>query len=72
MAKIGVELSITMRIGDPQMNEYAKVRINVDDIETGEDLEKQLRSSAQAIGATYDIVNKMVDTRVNKLIGGGA
>lgn len=42
MAKIGGELVFTFRIGELSLNQFAKVRLSVDEVDTGVNLNEQL------------------------------
>lgn len=69
MAKVSVGVSVTMRIGDPSMNEYAKLNISIDEVDTEQELEPQLKSAAATIGATHGVLSAMVTKRIHEMIG---
>ena len=69
MAKIGAGITMTVHIGDPQRNEYAKVRISIDEIDTEQEIFPQLQRSAAAIKETYGMLGTIVDRRINEMLG---
>ena len=68
MAKIGEELVFTFRIGDLSLNQFAKVRVSVDEVDTDVNLSDQLPDVKLEEKPTPAMLYAYVKSQIDKQI----
>ena len=68
MAKIAVHLGFTFRVGPLDTNQYARVDLTADEIDTSIPLEPQLEEIGDATDKVWEIVRSKVDAQIDELI----
>lgn len=69
MAKVSIEGGFTIHIGNPALNEYGKVNVKVEDIDTEIPLEDQLKSMGTALDRTWEVLRGELDKVATDTIG---
>lgn len=67
MPKISQSLSFTFRIGGQNSGQFAKVNIDIAEIETSLPIEPQLEEVKIALNKTWPFILKAVDVEVDKV-----
>ena len=68
MAKVSVHLGFTFRVGDLATNQYGRMDLSVDQIDTELPIDKQLQESEQAAEQVWEYVKKRVDTQIDGIL----
>ena len=68
MAKIAVHLGFTFRVGPLDTNQYARVDLTADEIDTSIPLEPQLEEIGAATDKVWEFVRSKVDAQIDELI----
>ena len=68
MAKVSVHLGFTFRVGDLSTNQYGRIDLNIDQIDTELPIDKQLQESEQAAEQVGKYVKKQVDTQIDGIL----
>ena len=68
MAKIAVHLGFTFRVGPLDTNQYARVDLTADEIDTSIPLEPQLEEIGDATDKVWEFVRSKVDSQIDELI----
>ena len=68
MAKIAVHLGFTFRVGPLDTNQYGRVDLTADEIDTSIPLEPQLEEIGDATDKVWDFVRSKVDAQIDELI----
>ena len=69
MAKVGIQLSFTFRIGDEKLNQFAKIAIDISDVDTDLPLTPQLGKTADAIDNVWAQIRKKADDKIESILG---
>lgn len=67
MPKVSQSLSFTFRIGGQNSGQFAKVNIDISEIETSLPIEPQLEEAKIALNKTWPFILKAVDAEVDKV-----
>ena len=70
MAKVSMHLGFTFRVGDLQTNQYGRLDLSVDQIDTELPIEQQLEDSKNAAENVWNFVKESVDTRIDEILDG--
>ena len=70
MAKVSMHLGFTFRVGDLQTNQYGRIDLSVDQIDTELPIEKQLEDSKNAAENVWGFIKESVDTRIDEILDG--
>ena len=70
MAKVSMHLGFTFRVGDLQTNQYGRIDLSVDQIDTELPIEQQLEDSKNAAENVWNFVKEAVDTRIDEILDG--
>lgn len=70
MAKVSMHLGFTFRVGDLQTNQYGRIDLSVDQIDTELPIEQQLEDSKNAAENVWNFVKESVDTRIDEILDG--
>ena len=68
MAKIGVKLGFTYRVGDLNNNQYGRIDLDIHDIDTDLPLDEQLTKSKDYANKIFETVKEQVDTNLDKIL----
>ncbi len=68
MAKIAVHLGFTFRVGPLDTNQYGRVDLTADDIDTSLPLEPQLTEINDATDKVWEFVKNTIDTQIDEII----
>jgi len=68
MAKVSVHLGFTFRIGDLSTNQYGRMDLSVDQIDTELPIDKQLEGSKQAAEQVWEFVKGKIDSQIDEVL----
>jgi hypothetical protein len=68
MAKVSVHLGFTFRVGDLATNQYGRMDLSVDQIDTELPIDKQLEESSQAAEQMWKFVRGRVDSQIDGIL----
>jgi hypothetical protein len=68
MAKIDVHLGFTFRVGDINTNQYSRVDVTINDVDTDLPVEDQLDKSKETIDKVWEEVRSQVDSKVDAIL----
>ena len=71
MAKISMHLGLTFRVGDLSTNQYGRIDLSFDQIDTELPLEAQLAEAGQTADQVWEVLRTRVDSQVDGLLDGG-
>jgi len=70
MAKVSMHLGFTFRVGDLSTNQYGRIDLSIDQIDTDLPIEEQLKDSKNAADNIWKFVKESVDTRLDEILDG--
>ena len=70
MTKVSMHLGFTFRVGDLSTNQYGRIDLSVDQIDTDLPIEKQMKDSKNATENVWKFVKESVDTRLDEILDG--
>ena len=70
MAKVSVHLGFTFRVGDLATNQYGRVDLNIDQIDTELPLDQQLDASKRTAEVVWDYVQSKIDSQIDEVLDG--
>ena len=68
MAKVSVHLGFTFRIGDLSTNQYGRMDLSIDQIDTELPIDKQLEESQKAADQVWEDVKGKVDAQIDEVL----
>ena len=68
MAKVSVKLGFTFRVGDLSTNQYGRVDLSVDQIDTELPLEEQLEDSKRTAECVWSFVKEQIDKEIDEVL----
>ena len=68
MAKVSVHLGFTFRVGDLATNQYGRVDLSVDQIDTELPLEAQLEESKAIADTVWEFVKGKIDSQIDEVL----
>jgi hypothetical protein len=68
MAKVSMHLGFTFRVGDLSTNQYGRVDLSVDQIDTELPIDKQLEESKEAAEQVWQFIKAKVDTNIDDVL----
>ena len=71
MAKVGLKLGFTFRVGPLDTNQYARIDCEIDDIDTEQDVATQLSGAQSALGDIWTHVRETVDKNIEDVLEEG-
>ena len=71
MAKVGLELGVTMHLGKLEHNEYFRCLVKIDEIDTEKPLDEQLAAVDGSIEGVMAMAAQKLNAEVEKVLGGG-
>lgn len=72
MAKVGVEIGMTMHIGRPENNEYLKFTVRVDEIDTERPVPAQLEETRNALNELIPFVEAGLEKKIKEAMEGSS
>ena len=72
MAKVSMHLGFTFRIGDLSTNQYARVDMNVDQIDTEAPVDIQLAGVKDTANQIWEYIQKNVDDKIEGVLDAGS
>tara|TARA_R110000824_G_scaffold10853_4_gene47478 strand:- start:2970 stop:3188 length:219 start_codon:yes stop_codon:yes gene_type:complete len=70
MAKVSVHLGFTFRVGPLANNQYGRVDLTVDQIDTELPVEPQLEDSKKVADTVWDFIKNKVDSQIDEVLDG--
>ena len=71
MAKVSMHLGFTFRVGDLATNQYGRIDLSVDQIDTELPIQQQLEDSTNAAENIWDFIKDKIDTNIDDILEGG-
>jgi len=71
MAKVNMHLGFTFRVGPLDMNQYGRIDLNVDQIDTELDVKEQLEKVQGASNEMWDFIKSTIDTKLDEVLDEG-
>ncbi len=68
MEKIDLHLGFTFRVGDINTNQYSRVDVTINDVDTDLPVEDQLDKSKETIDKVWEEVRSQVDSKVDAIL----
>ena len=68
MAKVGLKLGFTFRVGDLQTNQYGRIDLSVDQIDTELPIQQQLEESKEAADQVWTFIKERVDHDIDEML----
>ena len=68
MAKVSVHLGFTFRVGPLDTNQYGRVDLTVDQIDTELPLEAQLDGSKEVADTVWNFIKDKVDIQIEEML----
>ena len=68
MAKVSAHVGFTFRIGDLDLNQYGRIDVNINDIDTGLPIDVQLTEAQDTMDKVFEIVKTKVDAQVDNML----
>ena len=68
MAKVSVHLGFTFRVGDLATNQYGRMDLSIDQIDTELPIDKQLEESQQAADQVWEYVKGKIDAQIDEVL----
>ena len=71
MAKVSTHLGFTFRVGPLEHNQYGRVDLNVDQIDTELPVEPQLEAAKDVADVVWAFIKDKVDKRIEEMLDSG-
>ena len=71
MAKVSMHLGFTFRVGDLSPNQYGRIDLSFDQIDTELPLDEQLADAGNTADQVWDVLKTKIDSQVDGLLDGG-
>jgi|TARA_R110000765_G_scaffold232027_3_gene335437 hypothetical protein len=68
MAKVSVHLGFTFRVGDLSTNQYGRVDLNIDQIDTTLPISQQIDEAGMVADQIWDVVKGRVDKQIEGVL----
>jgi N-formylglutamate amidohydrolase len=68
MAKVGIKLGFTYRIGDLSTNQYGRMDVDIHDIDTELPLDEQLNKSKEYADKIFKTVKDKLDNSLDEIL----
>ena len=68
MAKVSMHLGFTFRVGDLSTNQYGRIDMNVDQIDTELPLDQQLEDSKRTADNVWKYLRESIDTKIDEML----
>ena len=70
MAKVSMHLGFTFRVGDLSTNQYGRIDVSVDQIDTDLPIDEQLDQTTDAAEQVWSFLRKQVDEKIDDILEG--
>ena len=71
MSKVSVHLGFTFRVGPLENNQYGRVALTYDQIDTELDVPTQLQAADDVADKVWEQIKTKVDTQIDEMLDGG-
>ena len=71
MAKVSMHLGFTFRVGDLATNQYGRIDLSVDQIDTELPIKQQLDDSTEAADQIWTFIRSRIDINIDDILEGG-
>jgi len=71
MAKVGLKLGFTFRVGPLDTNQYARMDMEIHDLDTELPIDEQLKEAGLTIDKAYQVVHDKVDNGIREIFKKG-
>jgi uncharacterized protein YuzE len=71
MAKVGLKLGFTFRVGPLDTNQYARMDMEIHDLDTELPIDEQLKEAGLTIDKAYQVVHDKVDSEIRNILKKG-
>tara|TARA_B100000029_G_C17225658_1_gene833457 strand:+ start:97 stop:318 length:222 start_codon:yes stop_codon:yes gene_type:complete len=68
MAKVSMHLGFTFRVGDLATNQYGRIDMNIDQIDTELPLDKQLDDSKRTADGMWKYIRESIDDKIDDML----
>tara|TARA_R110000824_G_scaffold397512_1_gene600478 strand:- start:31 stop:249 length:219 start_codon:yes stop_codon:yes gene_type:complete len=68
MPKVSVHLGFTFRVGDLSTNQYGRVDLTVDQIDTERPIDEQIEESKEAAEQVWTFVKEKIDHQIEEIL----
>ena len=68
MAKVSMQLGFTFRVGELSTNQYGRIDLSVDQIDTELPIEQQLEESKDAAEQVWTFIKTKVDSNIDEML----
>ena len=68
MAKVSMHLGFTFRVGDLATNQYGRIDLSVDQIDTELPIQQQLEESTDAADQIWTFIKEKVDKDIDEIL----
>jgi hypothetical protein len=68
MAKVGLKLGFTFRVGPLDRNQYARMDMEIHDLDTELAMDKQLEEAGLTIDKAYQVVHDKVNNEIRNIL----
>ncbi|MAH44843.1 hypothetical protein CMI37_03390 [Candidatus Pacearchaeota archaeon] len=68
MAKVSVHLGFTFRVGDLATNQYGRLDLNIDQIDTELPIDQQLDKAGQTADQVWSVLKRRVDAQIDEVL----
>ena len=68
MPKVSVKLGFTFRVGDLATNQYGRIDLSIDQIDTERPIDEQLEESKEAAEQVWTFVKEKVDHQIDEVL----
>ena len=72
MAKVSAHLGFTFRVGPLEHNQYGRVDLTLDQIDTDLPLEPQLEESKKIADVVWEFIKEKVDSQIEEMLDSGS
>ncbi len=68
MAKVSMHLGFTFRVGDLSTNQYGRIDMNIDQIDTELPLDQQLDDSKRTADGIWKYLRESIDVKIDDIL----
>ena len=68
MPKVSVHIGFTFRVGPLDQNQYGRIDLNIDQIDTDLPLDKQLEESKAIADTVFEVAKAKVDAQIDDML----
>ena len=69
MAKVSMHLGFTFRVGELSTNQYGRIDLSIDQIDTELPIDEQLADVGNTADQVWDVLQTKVDSQIEELLG---